>query len=62
MENTWRKATRSGNDGACVEVTRKDDNILVRDSKHPNGTTLEFTQKEWDAFLDGARKGEFDEI
>lgn len=63
MEPTWRKATKSGNNGACVEVARlADDAIGVRDSKNPDGPVLVFTAAEWDAFLDGMAKHEFDTI
>jgi Domain of unknown function (DUF397) len=57
----WRKATKSGNNGACVEVrSARDGGAQVRDSKDPGGAVLTFTAAEWDAFLDGARLGEFD--
>jgi hypothetical protein len=60
----WRKAGLSGNNGSCVEVGSGKDAysgfIGVRDSKNPDGPALAFTPKEWTAFLDGARKGEFD--
>ena len=59
MDMTWRKATKSGNNGSCVEVRKVDDTIQVRDSKNPNGPVLDFTEAEWDAFLDGTSKGEF---
>jgi hypothetical protein len=36
--------------------------IMVADSKHPGGSALSYTLKEWDAFLDGAKKGEFDDF
>jgi hypothetical protein len=58
--NVWTKAARSGNDGQCVEVRDRGDAIEVRDSKEPSGPVLHYTPAEWDAFLDGARKGEFD--
>jgi hypothetical protein len=32
----------------------------VRDSKNPSGPALVFTQAEWDAFVGGAKDGEFD--
>jgi hypothetical protein len=32
----------------------------VRDSKNPTGPALIFTPGEWDAFLAGAKDGEFD--
>ena len=57
----WKKSTKSGsNGGQCVEVASDADNIHVRDSKDPHGPVLTFTPAEWDAFLDGARRGEFD--
>ena len=56
----WQKATRSAHNGACVEVRGTNDEIQVRDSKNPSGSVLSFTPAEWDAFLDGAKKGEFD--
>ena len=55
----WRKSTRSGGDGACVEVRRHDDAIQVRDSKDQGGPVLTFTVAEWDAFIGGAKVGEF---
>ena len=58
---TWQKSSRSGpNCDNCVEVAFVDDAIAVRDSKHPEGPVLLFTQQEWDAFVGGAKDGEFD--
>jgi len=46
-----------------VEVSRVDtDTVAVRDSKNPAGPVLRFTQAEWEAFLDGMAKREFDTI
>ena len=36
--------------------------IAVRDSKDPRGPVLMFTKSELVAWLDGARKGEFDDL
>ena len=59
--DTWRKSSFSGYNGDCVEVTGLTRNtIRVRDSKHPRGAVLNFTQAEWDAFIGGVRNGEFD--
>jgi hypothetical protein len=58
---TWRKSSRSGSQGACVEVARLGDgSVAVRDSKDPGGAVLVFTPAEWDAFIGGAKDGEFD--
>ena len=58
---TWRKSTRSGpNCDNCVEVAFVDQAIAVRDSKNRDGGVLLFTAGEWDAFVAGAKDGEFD--
>lgn len=57
---TWRKSTRSGGQGNCVEVADAPDAIGVRDSKDPSGPNLVFTRSEWRAFVDGVKAGEFD--
>ena len=58
---TWRKSTRSGQTGNCVEVaTNLPDVVAVRDTKNRDGGTLLFTQDEWAAFICGIKDGEFD--
>jgi Domain of unknown function (DUF397) len=58
----WIKSRRSADQGSCVEVQRLDDGSRrLRDSKDRGaGPILNFTQAEWEAFLDGVKKGEFD--
>ncbi len=57
----WFKSTRSGpNSDNCVEVAFVEEAIVVRDSKNPDGPALIFTPAEWDAFVGGAKDGEFD--
>jgi hypothetical protein len=58
----WRKAKKSQVNGECVEVALLDGGaVAMRDSKDQGrGPVLMFTPGEWDAFLDGARNGEFD--
>jgi hypothetical protein len=57
----WIKSSYSGPTGGnCVEVAfLADGEVAVRSSRHPGGPALIFTRAEWDAFLDGARDGEF---
>jgi hypothetical protein len=57
----WRRSTRSGPySDNCVEVAFVDGAIAMRDSKNPSGSVLIFTPSEWDAFVEGAKDGEFD--
>lgn len=57
---TWVKSSYSGPQGNCVEVARlSDGSVAMRNSRHPDGPALVFTSAEWEAFLNGARTGEF---
>jgi hypothetical protein len=57
----WHRSTRSGPyTDNCVEVAFAGGAIVVRDSKNPDGPQLVFTPNEWDAFVEGAKEGEFD--
>jgi len=58
----WIKSSFSGPTGGnCVEVAfLADGQIAVRNSRDVDGPALVFTSAEWDAFLRGARGGEFD--
>ena len=60
----WRKSTFSNMNGNCVEMGRLlPDRIAVRDTKdNGTGPVLIFTQAEWDAFISGAKEGQFDNL
>lgn len=62
VEAFWKTSSKSGAaHGACVEVKAEDERILVRDTKDNGaGAVLSFTGPEWDAFITGAKDGEFD--
>ncbi|GAA1774681.1 MULTISPECIES: DUF397 domain-containing protein [Streptomonospora] len=58
----WKRSSLSREDSsAVVEVAKFDDGYrAVRDGKHPEKGTLFFTPAEWEAFVLGAKDGEFD--
>ncbi|UJW36469.1 DUF397 domain-containing protein [Saccharothrix sp. AJ9571] len=59
----WKKSSRSGALGNCVEVAPlADGSIAVRNSRFPAGPALVYTQAEMAAFLAGAKDGEFDDV
>jgi hypothetical protein len=57
---TWRKSSRSGAAGHCVEVADAPAAVLVRDSKDAAGPVLRFDTLGWTGFIAGVRAGEFD--
>jgi hypothetical protein len=62
-DTAWIMSARStGNGGSCVQARRHAGHIEVRNSKHPEKGSVLFTTEEWDSFLDGAKKGEFDQL
>jgi Domain of unknown function (DUF397) len=61
LDVRWQKSGRSSAQGNCVETARLDDGrVAVRNSRHPAGPALIFTQAEARAFLDGVKDGDFD--
>ncbi len=56
----WRKARRSANNGACVEVAPLTGQIAVRDSMNPGGSWLRYPGQSWRDFLSSAKQGDFD--
>jgi hypothetical protein len=61
MTAVWVKSSLSFSNGNCVEVTDlPGGSVGVRNSRDRGGPVLRFTRTEWDAFLGGARLGEFD--
>jgi hypothetical protein len=57
---TWRKSTRSGAAGHCVEIASAGTSVFVRDSKDVTGPVLAFGSRGWAEFVAGIRNGEFD--
>lgn len=60
---TWQKASASVPGMNCVELAELDDGgVALRDSKAPGQGAFVFTRAEIAAFVDGARRGEFDHL
>jgi hypothetical protein len=59
----WRKSGRSSAQGNCVESAElPGDQVAVRNSRHPKGPALIFSQAEVRAFLEGVKGGDFDDL
>jgi len=56
----WRKAARSMNNGACVEVAAASGIIFVRDSMNPGGQVVRYPASSWLPFIATTRQGAFD--
>ncbi len=53
---TWRKSSRSGNSGNCVEAgVAETGRVLVRDTTDRGGVTLTLDAAAWQRFTDGLR-------
>lgn len=60
---TWRKSRHSNSQGTCVELASLPRGaVAVRSSQHPAGPALVFSAAEIDAFIRGAKDGEFDDL
>jgi hypothetical protein len=51
LNHEWRKSTRSGTNGNCVEARYVNDTAEVRDSKDRRSTMLAFSPAAWTAFV-----------
>ncbi|MDK1476120.1 DUF397 domain-containing protein [Streptomyces sp. 549] len=59
----WRKSRRSNPSGNCVELAGLADGaVAVRNSRHPSGPALVYTEAEMAAFIRGAKDGDFDDL
>jgi Domain of unknown function (DUF397) len=56
----WRKARRSANNGACVELAPTTGQIVIRDSKDQNGPVIAYSHYSWRLFVASAKTGHFD--
>jgi hypothetical protein len=61
-ESPWQKSFASEpNGGSCVEVSLREDEIAVRDTKLGEASpVLRYTRAEWDAHLLAVKGGQYD--
>ncbi len=57
---TWRKSSRSGRWGDCVEVAALTDGAAVRDSKAPEAGRVRVSDSGWNSFLSQVKAGRYD--
>ncbi|MQA87188.1 MAG: DUF397 domain-containing protein [Streptosporangiales bacterium] len=60
---TWQKSRASNSRGNCVEVAElPDGGVALRNSRHPDGPALIYRRAEIEAFIRGAKEGDFDSL
>ncbi|HIW61050.1 MAG TPA: DUF397 domain-containing protein [Candidatus Stackebrandtia excrementipullorum] len=55
LDHNWRKSSRSGANGACVEARLTAAGVEVRDSKDLTGPTLHTDSRQWSELLNISR-------
>lgn len=58
----WRKSSRSGKLGNCVELAPADERVAMRNSREPQGAVLAFPTAAMAAFLGAIKNGELDDL
>lgn len=57
----WQKSRHSNSQGNCVELAQlPGGDVAVRNSRFPDGPALIYTRAEIEAWILGAKDGEFD--
>jgi hypothetical protein len=54
--------SRTCEGGACIQVARRGESVLIGNTNQPEGPVSEFTTDEWRRFLLGVKSGDFDGI
>jgi hypothetical protein len=59
----WRKSQHSTAEGECVQTAKlPGGGVAVRNSRHPDGPALLFSDAEFRTFLEGVKDGDFDDV
>jgi hypothetical protein len=56
----WKKSSRCGEAGTCVEVAFSGDVVLIRDAARTEGPVLAVSHPAWRALIAGIKADEFD--
>jgi len=48
--------------GTCVMVARHGDSVVFGDRNEPDGPVISYTAADWNEFLTGVKRGDFDDI
>jgi hypothetical protein len=48
--------------GTCIRVAPHEGMIVIGDTKSPDGPVLSYSKDEWQAFVAGVRRGDFDDV
>jgi Domain of unknown function (DUF397) len=59
-DEDFNKASLCRTCAHCVAVAHKGDVIALRDTKDRKKLTLQFNREEWQTFIAGVKRGEFD--
>ena len=59
-EYEFKKSSFSKFDDFCVGVCMTESSVKIKNTKQNNGDVIDFTHKEWEAFIKGVKNGEFD--
>jgi hypothetical protein len=59
---TWRKSRYSNSQGTCVELASLPDGAVALRSSRLGSPPLVFSTAEIDAFIRGAKDGQFDDL
>jgi hypothetical protein len=51
LDHSWRKSSKSLQNGDCIEVRLGINGVEVRDSKDPEGPVLAIDTKSWRSFV-----------
>lgn len=57
----WR-VSRTCDGGACVMVARDGESVVFGNTAEPGGPVYSYSRAEWKEFLEGVKRGDFDDI